>query len=143
MKTLVSAAALIALAPGATFAGADVPAGPHATALTLPDDPFRDPQVVATGSMPPQFAIVLTREMPSSGWSVVVDSVDVDEASGRIVAKVSEIAPADTTAQVITSVQCRLRVGTLRPGSYLLEMWRRRGSSGPHGLAQGLVVVAR
>ena len=145
MQRLMGFAALIllGLAPACAAANAEGPVGSRATSLTIARVAFHDPQVLVAKSMPPQFEIVLTREMPTPGWSFVVDSLTVDETSGRIVAKLSEIGPTETTSQVITPTQCRLQLGTLEPGSYVLEMWRRRGTSGAHALAQALVVIAR
>jgi hypothetical protein len=134
---------LLALGPGCAATSAEGRAGSRATSLTIAHAAFHDPQVLVAKSMPPQFEIVLTREMPTPGWSFVVDSLTVEKTSGRIVAKLSEIGPTETTAQVITPTQCRLQLGALEPGSYLLELWRRRGASGAHVLTQALVVIAR
>jgi len=125
------------------WAGAPGPGAPHATSLSIVEPSFFDPQVLATSSMPPRFEIVLAREMPTTGWDLSVDSVDIDEDSGRIVARITEIAPTGMSAQVITSTSCRVPLGTPARGVYSLELWVRRGVGRPHVLAQAMVVRAR
>jgi len=114
-----------------------------ATALSIAEPAFRDPQVVVAMSMPPQFEVVFVREMPTPGWSFAVDGVEIDAKSGRITAKISDIPPGGPTAQVITKTKFRLPLGKLSAGVYSLELWLRRGSEGQHALAQALVVRAR
>jgi hypothetical protein len=137
MRWIVGLLVLGALA--STWAG-----GPgSATGLSIAEPTFRDPEVIVTTSMPPQFEIVFVREMPTPGWSFAVDAVDVDEESGRITAKISDIPPTGPTAQMISATKCRLALGTLARGVYSLELWLRRGNEGPHVLTQALVVRAR
>jgi len=114
-----------------------------ATALSIAEPAFRNPQVVVATSMPPQFEVVFVREMPTPGWSFAIDGVEIDEKSGRITAKISDIPPGGPTAQVITDTKCRLPLGKLSAGVYLLELWLRRGNEGPHVLTQALVIRAR
>jgi hypothetical protein len=125
------------------WAGAPDPGASPATSLSIVEPSFHDPQVVATTSMPPRFEVVLAREMPTTGWDLSVDSVDIDADSGRIVAKITEIPPTGTVPQVITSTSCRVPLGSPPPGVYSLELWVRRGVGRPHVLAQALVVRAR
>lgn len=117
--------------------------GAKATALTIAVEPYEDARVLVATSMPPQFELLMTRQMPTPGWRFVVDGVEVDDDAGRVVARVSEIGPTGNVSQVITPTECRVPLGTLAPGRYVLELWRRKGSSSPHVLAQALVVVAR
>ncbi len=119
------------------------PTGPRATSLTLVEATFEDPQVIVATSMPPQFEISFTRSMPTTGWDHALDSVTVDQQPRRIVAKLTEIRPSGISAQVITPTKCRVPLGRLAPGRYLLELWVRRGADQPHTLAQALVVIAR
>ena len=137
MRWFVGLSILVAL----TLTSAGGPGS--ATALSIAEPAFRDPQVIVATSMPPQFEIVFVRDMPSAGWDFSVDSVEVDEESGRITAKVSEIPPGGPTAQMISATKCRLPLGKLARGVYSLELWLRRGSQGPHGLTQAVVVRAR
>jgi len=122
-----------------TWAGGPGPA----TSLSIIEPAFRDPQVVVATSMPPQFEIVFVRDMSTPGWSFSVDTVDVDEETGRITAKISDIPPDGNTAQVITATKCRLPLGKLAGGVYSLELWSRRGNEGPHVLTQALALRAR
>ena len=145
MRRSFSLATLIVagLAAACAAAGAGSEPGPRATLLKLGNRPFRDPQVMIAMSMPPQFDLMLTRDMPTPGWNLTLDSIEVDEETGRIVAKVSEIRPTGITTQVITATPCLLQLGTLGSRRYVLEIWLRRGTSGTHSLAQALVVIAR
>ena len=126
-----------------TWAGAPGPGAPHASSLSIVEPSFHDPQVLVGTSMPPQFEVVFVREMPTTGWDLSVDSVDVDEDSGRIVAKITEIAPTGMSAQMITSTNCRVPLGNLTRGVYSLELWLRRGVGRPHALTQALVLRSR
>jgi hypothetical protein len=80
--------------------------------------------------------------MPTPGFVLTVDSVEVDAATKRIVARITEVAPTGVSAQVITPTECQLPLGALASGRYVLELWTRRGSSGEHRLAQALVLAA-
>jgi len=124
-------------------AGEPGPSARSATSLTIAEPAFRDPQVMVATSMPPQFDLVLDRDMPTPGWSFVVDEIAVDLEQGRILAKITEVAPPGATAQVITKTACRLPLGKLPRGSYWLELWLRRGADLPHARAQAFVVRAR
>ena len=115
---------------------------PGATRLTFPEPAFHDPQVQRATSMPPQFEVVLTRDMPTPGWTLDVDEVAVDAGTGRIRVRITEVAPGGVRTQVITPTPCRVVLGRLEPGVFSLELWLRRGD-GPHVLAQALVMRAR
>jgi hypothetical protein len=124
-------------------AGEPGPTETSATSLTIAEPAFRDPQVLVAMSMPPQFDLVLDRDMPTPGWSFTVDEVAVDLEHGRIVARISEVAPQGASAQVITETTCRVPLGKLPGGTYWLELWLRRGTALPHTPAQALVIHAR
>ena len=110
--------------------------------LTVPDGPFRDAQVVMAKSMPPQFQVNLTRDMPTPGWKFEVDSVEIDGKSGRIVARVTEHAPGGVVSQVIKPTRLSLNLGVLSRGDYLLELWVRRGAGSDYRRLQAIVLVA-
>ena len=133
----------ILLVPSVTVQAGGGPIEPRATTLTLVEATFESPQVIVATSMPPQFEISFTRNMPTPGWEHAVDSVTVDPKTRRIMAQVTEIRPSGTAAQVITPTKCRVPLGRMVPGRYLLELWVRRGADQPHTLAQALVVSAR
>lgn len=135
----VSAAALLfACAPS----GADGP-GERATRLTVREPGFSRAEIVVLKSLPPKFELVLQREMPTPGWSFEQDDVEVDAEAGRIVVRLSEIAPKGVVTQVLTLTACRIPLGTLEPGRYVVEIRLRRGSSGRHEPVHALVVEAR
>jgi len=140
MRALISMTLLFL---GVTAWAGGGPTEPRATSLTLVEATFERAQVIVATSMPPQFEISFTRNMPTTGWDHVVDSVTVDQETRRIVAQVTEIRPSGISAQVITPTKCRMPLGRLAPGRYLLELWVRRGADQPHTLAQALVVIAR
>ena len=129
----------IVLAAAAVWAGGTGPA----TRLTVAEPEFRDPEIVVAKSTPPRLEIVFVRDMPTPGWKFSVDAVEVDEASSRITARISDIPPDGAVAQMITPTKCRVPLGKLSPGAYALELWVRRGETGPHALKQALVVHAR
>ena len=104
--------------------------------------PFGDPRIQVLESYPPQFEIVLSRDMPTPGYTFRIDSLEVDEQRGRIVAKVTEVTPQGMVAQVITKTELRLHVGSLRARRYVVEIWTRRGADAEHALVQAMVLVA-
>ena len=101
-----------------------------ATRLAVPDPAFRDVRIVPAKSMPPQFRVTLTRDMPTPGWKFEVDEVKVDAESGRIVARITEHAPGGIVSQVIKPTRLDVELGILPRGTYLLELWARRGADG-------------
>jgi len=113
-----------------------------ATRLAVPDPPFRDAQVVPAKSMPPQFRVNLTRDMPTPGWKFEVDSVEIDAELGRIVARVTEHAPGGIVSQVIKPTRLDLELGILPRGGYVLEIWVRRGADSDYRRLQAIVLVA-
>ena len=129
-------------APLLGWAGGSGAGSPSATKLTFREPAFHDPQVQVATSMPPQFEVVLTRDMPTPGWTLDVDEVAVDAKAGRILVRITEVAPGGIRTQVITPTPCHVPLGRLEPGVFSLELWLRRGD-GPHVLAQVLVVRAR
>ncbi len=133
----------VLLVPFVTVQAGGGPIEPRATALALVEATFGSPQVIVATSMPPQFEISFTRNMPTTGWDHAVDSVIVDQETRRIVAKVTEIRPSGMSAQVITPTKCSVPLGRMVPGRYLLELWVRRGADQPHTLSQAQVVSAR
>ena len=102
--------------------------------LVRPEASFYELEIAAAKSMPPQFQLVLTRDMPTTGWSLDVDTLNVDEEARRIVARISERGPDAVSAQVMTPTQLRLDVGTLDSGPWLLEIRSRRGAEDPYRL---------
>jgi hypothetical protein len=140
----VLALAGLVLAPACATATMKASSSPpprgRATRLVIPEPAFRDVQVVAEKSLPPKF--VFEWDMPTPGYRAEVDSLDVDAEAGRIVARVTEVRPAGPVAQVITPATFRLPLGVLDPGSYVVEIWLRRGTDEPYRPQQALVVVA-
>jgi hypothetical protein len=117
--------------------------GGTAAALRFLEEPFGNPEVVAEGTAPARFTVSLEREMPTPGWGCQVDAVETDAATGRIVVEVSEIEPTGIVTQVITKTRCRIALGTLAPGRYVLEIRGRRGTTARHEPIQAFVLDAR
>ena len=132
--------------PGLLVAVCAVGAAEDATGRAMRLDvgrgPFQNPAVVMQKSYPPKFVIVLTREMPTPGYRFDVDSLELDEERGRVVARVTEVRPEGMVAQVITKAELRLPIGSPKTGRYVLELWTRRGTEGRHQLTQAMVLVA-
>jgi hypothetical protein len=150
MKLLLCLALLVPVASAATCAGAGS-AGPQpgaaaettkATKMIVLRSAFYEPQIVMLKSYPPQFQLVLKRKMPTPGWTFQIDEVDVDEAAGRVVARVTETGPDGIVAQVITETQCRIPLGTVAGGDYIVEVWSRRDAGQPHRPVQAFVLSA-
>ena len=112
-----------------------------AKGLIVKEAPFGDAEVVVLKSMPPQFEVVLERDMPTPGWKFDVDEISTDEETSRIVVKLTEVGPGGITAQVITRTKLKVALGTLSRGQYFLELQVRRGS-GRHVPVQGFLLNA-
>lgn len=114
----------------------------RAMSLTLLPQEIRDLSVITLESMPPQFVIRGVREMPTPGWKFTLDSVDVDPALGRILVKVTDIAPTGIVPQVITPTPIDLRLGSVPVGRYVVEVRTRRERRRRHALLQAFAVEA-
>jgi hypothetical protein len=114
-----------------------------APALTLVEGPFSDPRVEADPSGSARFTLSLEREMPTPGWRCEIDAVEIDADAGRIVARISEIAPEGITSQVLTKTRCSIPLGAVPPGRFVLELHTRRGTTGRHEPVQAFVLHAR
>jgi len=86
--------------------------------------------------------LYLTRDMPTPGWTISVDSLRVEMSERRIVAEVSETAPGGTVVQMIAPATLQLRLGALEAGRYVLELRARRGADPVHYLTQAIVLEA-
>ena len=115
--------------------------GTRASGLDWARPGFEDARIRVLESDPPQFEVVLTREMPTPGFRFEIDALDVDAGHGRITARVTEVPPDGIVAQVITPAKLRLSLGSIPIGRYVLEIWIRRGSA-DHRVAGARVLVA-
>jgi len=114
----------IVLCALAALAGAKP--GPN-TAIRLERAP--DFFTVAIGEIdrcPPGFVLKLSRPMPTPNWTLKVDEVKRTE-DGRIVIKITAIAPDGAQSQVMTPTTATAKLGTLRRGPHLIDIWYRVG----------------
>ncbi len=139
MQVLVS----IALISCVAAQDAEVSPAAAATKMWVPETGFERARVVAAKSMPPQFTLVMQREMPTPGWTFRIDSLDIDQQHRRIAVQLTEVAPTGITTQVITPTPLELPLGTVEPGHYFVELSTRRAVDQPHEPAHALVVIAR
>jgi len=93
---------------------------------------FDEPHIEMAKSMPPQFSVALSREMPTPGYTFSVDSLDIDPQARRIVARVTQRAPAGMVAQVMTRTWLKLDLGVIDPGRYFLELYVRDDAASKH-----------
>lgn len=112
-----------------------------ADGLIVKAAPFGEPEVVVLKSKPPQFEVMLEREMPTPGWTFDVDGIQVDDDAGRIVVRVTEVRPTNIVAQVITPTKLKISLGSLPRGQYFLELQVRRGE-GSYVPVQGFLLNA-
>ncbi len=118
-------------------------AGPPAATRLVPAEPsYRWAEARVLESLPPQLVVELKAEMPTPGWSLTVDSVEVDPNAGRIVLRITEAGPSGIVAQVITPTRVQANLGSVPVGRYCLEVWTRRAAQGSYSLAQSLALAA-
>jgi len=113
-----------------------------ATRVWIPETGYQRIRVVAEESKLPRFTLTLTREMPTPGWTIRIDSVDLDRQNRRITVKATEVGPDGITSQVITPTEFQIPLGTVEPGSYFLELWTRRAEERPHQPTHALILIA-
>ena len=128
------------VAAAASMAGQPGPSA--ARGLKLLEPAFQTASARTHESVPARFEIVLEREMPTPGWVLNVDGVEVDEAAGRIVVRASEHPPGGMAAQVITSTPLTISLEPLARGIYTLEVRLRRGHGGEYTPAHAMVLSA-
>ncbi len=107
-----------------------------------PGTPFYAPQIEVLESAPVQFVLALTREMPDTGTKLLVDSIDIDEKAGRIVAKLREKSEGEA-GMAITPVTVRLSFGSLKIRTYRLDLMLQRGEDSKHTSVQQLTLTAK
>ncbi len=133
---------LIPFVVAAVAAGAGQPSSPSAEGLKFLEPAFYDATAKTLESGPARFQIELKREMPTPGWRLNVDSVEVDEKSGRIVVRATEQPPEGMAAQVITPTPLTILLEPLARRIYTLEIRLRRGATGEYSPAQVMVLSA-
>ena len=133
----------LALATPASAVPPEPQASPRASRAWVVEEPVDKIEIVAAGTEPPTFTLVLVREMPTPGFTWRVDALDVDARSQRITARLTEIAPQGIVAQVITPTRFELPLHGLAVGSYFVELWTRRDASREHRPAHAIVLEAR
>jgi len=139
MRTL-SRVLLVIFAGSCTGAARAADVHPALT-LRIVEPTFSDPELREAEGEPGRFALLLRKELPTPGSSFDVN-VEFDHDAKRIRARATEIAPAGITSQVLTSTHLLIPLCSLSPGSWVLELWVRRGTTGEFSLAQAFVLRA-
>jgi len=114
-----------------------------ASRVWLSGEEFEKVEIVTEKTLPPRFTLALVREMPTPGWTCQVDSVEIDASSHRISVRLTDVAPAGITAQVITPTRFDVPIGSVATGTYFVEIWTRRDPGREHGPAHAMVLTAR
>lgn len=120
-----------------------VAAGGPASRVWVPDTGVGAVEVVADKSDPTRFTLIVERDMPTPGWTFLVDSVEADAGSSRLTIKLTEVGPGGMVAQVLTSARIEVPLGQVESGAYFVELWTRRDPAKPHQPGQALIIVAR
>jgi hypothetical protein len=113
-----------------------------AGSLAVVEPAYRGPRIDVALSNPPRFDAVFERAMPTTGWRLVVDDVQVDGEQHRIVVRISEIPPEGNVAQVVTDTECRVPLGPLSRGTWSLELRVRRADAKRYRPAHAIVLRA-
>lgn len=141
MKAWILIPFVFALAASVTSV-AGQPGAPEARGLKLLEPAFQTATARTLESAPARFEIVLEREMPTPGWVLNIDGVEVDEAAGRIVVRASEHPPEGVAAQVLTPTTLTIPLERLARGIYTLEIRLRRGHGVEYTPAHAMVLSA-
>jgi hypothetical protein len=134
LSVLVLAACPVAVGGG--------PEKPTAKSLTVVRSEAANPfKLVQLDGTPVKFVAEWTQQMPTPGWTFVIDAVDV--AEDRIVVKLTEVRPEGMTVQMIAPGTAKIPLGSLKRGLYVLEIRSRRNPQNDHRPAYATVIVAR
>ena len=106
----------------APAAGGDGEALKSAFELEVRPSALSAVEVVTMESAPPLFALKAKLELPSPGYEPVVKSLQKADARGRMVATVTVKRLPGSWAQVVTKKAIRIDLGTLKPGSYAVDV---------------------
>lgn len=98
---------------------------------------FTDPTVIKEDDT---FHLVLSREMPTPGWTFKIDSVEA--SNHRITIKVTEVGPKGMVAQVLSKARLKASLGNLEPATYFVELQLRRNPDSDHTPVQAIVLHA-
>ncbi len=109
--------ALALLVPGTALA--------QATRLSVAEGSDRIERFDVMESLPVQFAAFYIRHHDSTGWRVLIDSVEV--AAGRIVATIEETPPTRPGVPGPATTEVRLHLGSLAVGPHLLVIRKDLG----------------
>ena len=120
-----------------------VTAGGPASRVWVPDTQVGAVEVVADKSDPTRFTLIVERDMPTPGWTFLVDSVEADAGSSRLTIKLTEVGPGGMVAQVLTHARIEVPLGQVESGAYFVELWTRRDPAKPHQPGYALIVLAR
>jgi hypothetical protein len=136
LNWLVLAGALLAVSGSVAAEG-------RASRVWAPDTRVNAVEIVADKSDPTSFTMLVKREMPTPGWTFLVDSVEADTGASRLTVKLTEVGPDGIVAQVLTPAQIEIPLGQVAPGAYFVELWTRRSPAKPHQPGHALVILAR
>ena len=107
--------------------------------LRSEDDPAIKIEKIA--GEPFEFSLKFTRQMPTPGWTFVVDSLRIEQQ--RIAIELTDQRPSGMVAQVISKGTATIPLGKLETGRYVVEIRTRRGTAGAYRLSFAAVIVAR
>jgi len=131
------------VAAGLMVVSCAVASGGGATRVWVADTGVKKVDVVKQETGGGGFTLVVEREMPTPGWTFVVDAVEADAGASRLTAKLTEVGPSGMVAQVLTRERIEIPLGAIEPGAYFVEIWTRRDAAQEHQPGFALVVVAR
>ncbi len=107
------------------------------------DARFTDPKIEVMESMPVQFALTCTANLPMPGYGCAVESVDQGATPFDRIVKIRMTPPEGVGLTVIDPQPVRIALGSLVPGTYTLHFLVRESEDGKHAAAQTLVLVAK
>ncbi|MEE2888371.1 MAG: hypothetical protein VX951_13155 [Planctomycetota bacterium] len=116
-------------------------AEPQATRLAVLQEPLQF-EIRVMESAPPQFAVIAKLRFPTAGYRIKVDSFSKPDPQGRMLAKVTAIAPRGLAAAVIEEKEARFLIGYCNVGEYLLEVHWRDTEKGAYRYRTSLLLAA-
>lgn len=126
--------------------GQDLPAhppqAPFASSLHFVEPTVHSLELSGLRTHPPQFVLRGLRTLPTPGWSMHVDSVEIDQQAHQVAVRLTDMPPEGPGVQMTGDAPLTVQLGVLRTGRYAIQLHSRRSPSEPYQLLQSVVIEA-
>lgn len=118
------------------------PQAPFAGSLHFVEPTVHSLELSGLRTHPPQFVLRGRRTLPTPGWTMHVDAVEVDAQARQIAVRLTDMPPEGPGVQMTGETPLTVQLGELRTGRYAIQLHSRRSPSEPYQLLQAVVIEA-